>query len=77
MMKDPVCGMDIEKDDAKFSLELGRETLFFCSDQCKKTYAQMHRGNSSVVKKGLFSRFLEKLAKQNQQTFGGQPPKCH
>jgi len=73
MAKDPVCGMEVQTEGALHKLHLGEETIYFCSTQCQDTYRQ-RRG---LKKKGFFSRFIEKLAEDNQDSFGGTPPKCH
>jgi YHS domain-containing protein len=77
MAKDPICGMDIQEEGALHVLHFEHETIFFCSKTCQETYTQQPGNTKSSAKKGLFGRFLEKLAKQNQQSYGNTPPKCH
>jgi len=72
MAKDPVCGMDVKEEGAAHLLHLEHKFLYFCSEHCKETY-----GQRSTRKKSFFVKFLEKLAKDNNETFGGTPPKCH
>lgn len=76
-MKDPVCGMDVKEENVAPLLHFEHETFYFCSNQCKETYAQRQTIKKVAKKKGFFARFLEKLAKDNNETFGGTPPKCH
>ncbi|WP_082087318.1 YHS domain-containing protein [Methanococcoides methylutens] len=38
LVKDPVCGMKIDKRTAKFKSEYNGETYYFCSLSCKKTF---------------------------------------
>lgn len=76
MAKDPVCGMDVRKEDASYLLHFEHETLYFCSKQCKDTYQNPGK-KGAPKKKGIFARFLEKLAKDNEDSFGGTPPSCH
>ncbi|UGV40772.1 YHS domain-containing protein [Methanococcoides orientis] len=38
LVKDPVCGMSIDKRTAKFKSEYNGETYYFCSLSCKKTF---------------------------------------
>ena len=41
MAKDPVCGMEVDERDASFYTRLSRdETLYFCSERCKKVFDQ-------------------------------------
>ncbi|MCE5325044.1 MAG: heavy metal translocating P-type ATPase [Planctomycetaceae bacterium] len=39
--KDPVCGMDVDPDDAPASVDYGGQTFYFCSKDC----AERFRGN--------------------------------
>jgi YHS domain-containing protein len=73
MAIDPVCGMNVSEDEARYVFQSEDETVYFCSKGCKETYI----GSGKPVKKGVFRRFLEKLAKTNAQTYGGQRPSCH
>ncbi|MEM4389427.1 MAG: YHS domain-containing protein [Candidatus Micrarchaeia archaeon] len=34
MAKDPVCGMEVSQTTAKFKLERGGTTYYFCSREC-------------------------------------------
>lgn len=34
-IKDPVCGMKIDKKQAKFSVSFENSTYYFCSENCK------------------------------------------
>jgi len=42
---DPVCGMRFPLLEAVDKIEMGGETIFFCSEACKKSYLKKH-GNS-------------------------------
>ncbi len=37
-VKDPVCGMEIEKNTAKGPAEHMGKTFYFCSDGCKEKF---------------------------------------
>ena len=37
-VKDPVCGMEIEKEKSKGPVEHMGRTFFFCSDGCKRAF---------------------------------------
>lgn len=37
-IKDPVCGMDIEKETAKGPVEHMGKTFYFCSEGCKNNF---------------------------------------
>lgn len=77
MAKDSICGMDVNEEGAQHMLHFEHETLYFCSQKCKEAYAQQSGIEKPTAKKGMFRRFLEKLAKQNKQNYGDTPPKCH
>jgi YHS domain-containing protein len=38
LVKDPVCGMDIDPKEAAGTSEYGGQTYHFCSEHCKKTF---------------------------------------
>jgi len=38
MVKDPVCGMDVETEGAEWSSVHEGTTYYFCSEQCKKDF---------------------------------------
>jgi YHS domain-containing protein len=77
MAKDPICGMDVNENETSHLLHDEHKTIYFCSGQCKEKYARDNGMKNVHRKKGFFSRFLEKLAKDNKETFGGSPPTCH
>jgi Cu+-exporting ATPase len=39
-VKDPVCGMQIEQEDAVAKVEHKGTTYFFCSDDCRETFEE-------------------------------------
>ncbi|MGH6842125.1 MAG: YHS domain-containing protein, partial [Methylocella sp.] len=39
LVKDPVCGMNVDSANAKHSAEYGGHTYFFCSQGCKTKFA--------------------------------------
>lgn len=38
MAIDPVCGMEIDEDEAKGSSDYEGETFYFCSQSCKQKF---------------------------------------
>ncbi|TFH66070.1 MAG: YHS domain-containing protein [Candidatus Zixiibacteriota bacterium] len=77
MAKDPICGMDVREENALHLLHCEHETLYFCSNKCKEIYNLKTGKKKPLKKKGRIAKFLDKLAKDNEQSFGGTPPKCH
>lgn len=39
-VKDPVCGMQIDSDDAVASMEYEGTTYYFCSEDCKESFEE-------------------------------------
>lgn len=77
MTKDPICGMDVKEEEALNIIQFEQNTLYFCSRRCMDTYNLQPSMEKPARRKGVFLRFLEKLAKENEQSYGGTPPKCH
>jgi len=77
MAKDPICGMDVSEEGALYIIHFEHETLYFCSEHCREAYARQSGMKKPAGDKGMFGRFLEKLAKQNVREYGDKPPKCH
>jgi YHS domain-containing protein len=40
MVRDLVCGMEVDPKKAKFRLEYEGNTYYFCSEQCLKAFEQ-------------------------------------
>lgn len=38
MPTDPVCGMDVDEDDAAATAEYEGRTYYFCAEGCKDTF---------------------------------------
>jgi YHS domain-containing protein len=38
MANDPICGMEVEEQTAKFKSEYGSQTYYFCSEKCKEQF---------------------------------------
>lgn len=47
MVKDPVCGMQIEEADAVGSVEHEGTTFYFCSEDCKSEFEADPAGYAS------------------------------
>ena len=77
MAIDPICGMEVAEQGAEHMLHFEHKTLYFCSAQCKKTFAERSGIVKPATEKGLLGRFLEKIAKGTESSFGNKPPSCH
>lgn len=49
---DPVCGMQIDKDEAVASLEHMGKTFYFCAEGCKKQFEENPEKYMKMEKKG-------------------------
>ncbi len=38
MVKDPVCEMEVDEKQSKFTSEYGNRQFYFCSEECKDTF---------------------------------------
>ncbi len=77
MAKDPVCGMEVNEEGAKFMVHFEHETSYFCSENCKETYEQQIGLKKVPSTKGFIGRFLERVAGGVEKSTGGKSPKCH
>ena len=67
---DPVCGRSVDPRQTRHTTGNGDDMRYFCSDDCRRSFKQ--KGASSIRKKGIWARYLERLNK----TTGGKPPSC-
>lgn len=77
MARDPVCGMEVSEEGAKYMVHFEHETYYFCSEQCKESYEQQIGLKKPTSKKGAIGRFIERIAQGVEKSTGGKPPKCH
>jgi len=42
LVADPVCGMTLERADARYTLEVDGKTYWFCCQGCQQEFAQLH-----------------------------------
>ena len=77
MVKDPICGMELDERDVPFITRLSRdETLYFCSENCKKVF---DKGPDAEEIEGLswWQRLIKRLGDSGRKRYGGKPPSCH
>lgn len=74
MAEDPICGMMVDPETAEFRTVRDGQTYYFCSEFCKNKFE--NKPPRHPKKKGWFTRFLEGIAKENEEKFGGKPPSC-
>ena len=73
---DPVCGMELDpcKTDLNFAYQ--DKKFYFCAEGCRQAFEKnpaKFRNATSVKKKGIWGRYLDKLNKSTD----GKAMKCH
>lgn len=72
---DPVCGIMVEAtDESPKSNHAGKE-YFFCCPDCKASFNR--KPEKHLRERGKFGRWLERIARANEEEFGSKSPKCH
>ena len=80
---DPVCGMKVDPKKTDFKASYHGQDYSFCAEACRREFLknpQRYRKPPSVNSKGpktWWGRYLERLARANEELFGGRPPCCH
>ncbi|UCG91266.1 MAG: YHS domain-containing protein [candidate division WOR-3 bacterium] len=74
MTKDPICGMEIDPETARFTSDRAGKTYYFCSQSCLNKFER--NAVHSLKKKTWFTRFLESIAEANRKQFSNKPPSC-
>ncbi|MFB0507728.1 MAG: YHS domain-containing protein [Thermodesulfobacteriota bacterium] len=77
MARDPVCGMKVNESQAAASLEYKGQKVYFCALSCHDAFEKNPDKYGSVKKECWWTRFLNRLAQANRETYGGNVPKCH
>lgn len=77
MVRDPVCGMEVDQSRAAAVLDYKGQKFYFCALSCYDAFEENPGKYASGRREGWCSRFLNRLAQVNQETYGGKAPKCH
>ncbi len=51
-VKDPVCGMSVNKEKAQFSSKMDGEIYYFCSENCQQIFAGDNKKQGEEKKGG-------------------------
>ena len=77
---DPVCGCEIPAGDARLLTRLDGRLYAFCTEACRDRFREdpgRYLGApAGRTRKGRLARFLDRLARSNEETFGKGKPKC-
>lgn len=74
MSRDPVCGMMVDPNTAQYSARYNGRAYYFCHAACKTAFVS--DPPAYLKKKGWFTRFLNWIARANDEKFHGHPPDC-
>jgi len=78
MAKDPICGMEVSESRSAASLLYKGQKFYFCAFPCYEAFKKdPERYLGPSKKQGWWGRFLNRLAKVSEETYGNKPPKCH
>ena len=70
MVKDPICGMDVDENDAEFMTHVDHGvTFYFCSKACQESFEV----TEGIRSKESGKKWWQKILKESK----GEPPKCH
>ena len=77
MAKDPICGMEVNESQPAASLEYKGQKFYFCASSCYEAFEKNPAKYVSAKRQGWWTRFMNRLAQANRETYGGKTPKCH
>ena len=77
MVKDPICGMELEEQAALFHTYWEHAgTFYFCSEHCKKVFDE-GPDVDETEKMNWWERFIKRLGDSGKKRYGGKAPSCH
>src|SRR2546428_226144 len=62
MVKDPVCGMDVEENEAKHSSTVSNIKHYFCSAECKSRFDSLQQIDPQIVSGGVHAGHIKEAA---------------
>jgi YHS domain-containing protein len=80
---DPVCGMKVDTKRTAFKAAYHGQDYYFCAEGCRREFVknpQRYLETKPANPRGTktwWGRYLERVAKANEEIFGGRPPCCH
>jgi YHS domain-containing protein len=77
---DPVCGMEVEPGRTRLVAVYQGHSYWFCARGCREAFEKnpkKYLEPKTPKRKGWFGRYLERLGKVNEDTFGCKGPRCH
>jgi YHS domain-containing protein len=77
MAKDPVCDMEVNEASARATFTHDGREFYFCATSCYNAFKKDPEQYLGPRKQRWWGRFLSKLARASQKTYGQRSPKCH
>jgi len=80
---DPVCGMKVVPGGTKLVTIYKGHSYWFCAETCRNAFEKNPqkyldpKADKFKGPKGWWGRYLERVAKGNEDLFGGRPRHCH
>ncbi len=80
---DPVCGLRMDAMTANLVASYQGRNYYFCAEACSRAFEKKPEKylKRTPVKikgpQGWWGRYLERMAKANEELFGGRPRHCH
>jgi YHS domain-containing protein len=72
--RDPVCGMMVNPASNRLVSSHKGRTYRFCAESCLEAFEK--HPDRYLKEKGVFRRWLDRMAKSNQESFGSKGPSC-
>lgn len=80
---DPVCGMKVDPNKTDLMATYQGQDYYFCAEACRRAFVKnpkRYREPKPVNcrrPKTWWGRYLKRVAKANEELFGGSPHCCH
>ncbi|MEW5726002.1 MAG: YHS domain-containing protein [Thermodesulfobacteriota bacterium] len=75
MVRDPVCGIDVDTSKPARATRFQGRQYYFCSPHCQDEFRKAP-DKFAVQPKGFIGRFLDRLARSNEKEYGSHGPSC-
>lgn len=66
MVKDPVCGMEVEEESTSHYTHYRHKTVYFCSEVCKQSFDMA----DETKKRSWWQKLLDRIIDSNVKVFG-------
>ena len=77
---DPVCGMAVDPRSSEITASYLGRNYYFCAESCREAFEadpNRYLKMKAPEHKSWWGRYLDRLRKANEKSFGGKRPRCH